>query len=126
MPAAIAIAKIKHHRNIPLTAASSYEARRLFAEVAKAPWKKGKQPNRSRNDQLLEMYDSAVREAPDRIRSIPRLLARQLHPNNPRSPPATEKQIRRLARDRSRRQRAMEEAYRRFPRTLLGSSDGDI
>jgi transketolase len=102
------------------------EARRLFAEVAKAPWKKGKQPNRSRNDELLDMYDNAVREAPDRIRSIPRLLAKEMNPKNPRSAPATEKQIRRLVKDRSRRQKAMEEAYRRFPRTLLGSSDRDI
>jgi hypothetical protein len=95
------------------------EARRLFAEVAKAPWKKGKQPNHDRNDQILEMYDNAAREQPDRIKSIPRLLAKQLHPNNPRSVPATEKQIRRLVKDRSRRQKAMETAYRRFPRSLL-------
>jgi hypothetical protein len=32
----------------------------LFAEVAKAPWNKGKQPNRERNQKLLEMYDNAV------------------------------------------------------------------
>ena len=36
------------------------EARHLFAEVAKAPWNKGKQPNRERNQKLLEMYDNAV------------------------------------------------------------------
>jgi hypothetical protein len=105
------------------------EARRLFAEAAKAPWKKGKQPNRDRNDRLLEMFDNAVREGPARIKSIPRLLAEQLCPDNPRSVPATEKQIRRLVRDRNRRQKAMEAAYRRFPRSLLdqaNSSDGDI
>jgi hypothetical protein len=102
------------------------EARRLFADVAKAPWKKGKQPDRSRNDRLLEMYDNAVREAPDRVRSIPRLLAQQEHPDNPGSVAATEKRIRRLVKDRSRREKAMEEVYRRFPRTFLNSSDGDI
>ena len=105
------------------------EARRLFAEVVKAPWKRGKQPNRDRNHQLLEMYDNAVREAPDSIPSIPRLLAKRLHPKNPQSHPATEKQIRRLVKDRSRRQKAMEAAYQRFPRSLLdqaNSSDKDI
>lgn len=102
------------------------EARRLFEETVKAPWKKGKQPNRDRNRQLLEQYDGAVREAPNEIKSIPRKLAMQMHPKNPRSVPATEKQIRRLVKDRSRRQKAMEEAYGRLPRTLLNQSDGDI
>lgn len=105
------------------------EARRLFNEVTKAPWTKGKQPNRDQNDQLLDKYDNAVRQEPDRIKSIPRLLAKKLHPTNPRSVPATEKRIRRLVKDRSRRQKAMEAAYQRFPRSLLdqaNSSDRDI
>jgi hypothetical protein len=95
----------------------------LFAEAAKAPWKKGKQPNRDRNDRLLEMYDTAVREGRAPIKSIPRLLAEQLYPDNPRSVPATEKQIRRLVRDRNRRQKAMEAAYQRFPRSFLDQAN---
>jgi len=99
------------------------EARRLFEETVKAPWKKGKQPHHDRNRQLLEKYDSAVRKAPNNIKSIPRMVAKQMHPNNPQSAPATERQIRRLVKDRSRRQKAMEEAYGRLPRTLLNQSD---
>src|SRR5260370_32906853 len=68
------------------------EARRLFAEVAKAPWKRGKQPNRSRNDQLLEMYDSADLRAPNPLGPIPLLFATHPPPNTPPSAPSTEKQ----------------------------------
>jgi hypothetical protein len=66
------------------------------------------------------MYDNTVRAGSDRIRSIPRLLAKQLHPNNPRSVPAAEKQIRRLVQDRDRRRKAMKAAYERFPQGHLG------
>jgi hypothetical protein len=102
------------------------EARSLFEDTVKAPWKKGKQPDHERNRKLLEKYDSAVREAPNNAKSIPRMVAVQLHLNNPQSAPATEKRIRRLVKERIRRQKAMEEAYGRLPRTLLNQSDGDI
>jgi hypothetical protein len=78
---------------------------------------------------FLEMYDNAIREEPERIKSIPRLVAEQLHPNNRGSVPATAKRIRRLVKDRTRRRRAMEAAYQRFPRSLLdqaNSSNRDI
>jgi hypothetical protein len=68
------------------------EARRLFEETVKAPWKKGKQPDHDRNRLLLEKYDNVVQEAPNNIKSIPRVVAMQMHPNNSRSAPATEKQ----------------------------------
>jgi hypothetical protein len=61
-----------------------------------------------------------VQEAPDNIKSIPRVVAMQMHPDNSRSAPATEKQIRRLVKERSRRQKAMEEAHARLPKSLLG------
>jgi hypothetical protein len=98
------------------------EAQILFANVAKEHWKRGKQPNRERNKELLEMYDSAVGKAPKDIRSIPRLLAKKLHPDNPRSAPAAEKQIRRLVRDRARKLNAMEEQYRQFPPSPLAQA----
>lgn len=69
------------------------EARRLFNEVTKAPWTKGKQPNRDQNDQLLDKYYNAVRQEPDRIKSIPRLLAQQRHPTNPRSVPQQNREL---------------------------------
>jgi len=115
--------------NVAVTWLGEPKAQRSLAERAKSPRRKGKQPDRDWNHQLLEMYDKAVREETDLIKSVPRRLARQLHPENPGSVPATEKRIRRLVKERSRRQRAMEAAYRRFPRSLLdeaSSSDRDI
>jgi len=99
-----------------------HDAKRLFAEASKAPWKYGKQPNRAWNDELLAKYDSRVDQEPDNIRSIPRRVANELNPNNPGNVPATEKRIRQLVKDRSRRQT-------QSPRSLLhdaNSSKRDI
>jgi hypothetical protein len=81
------------------------EARRLFAEVSKKS-PKGRQADPDRNWHLLDRYDRAVSEAPEQIKSIPRLLARRLNSRNPGSVEATEKQIRRLVKKRDERAKA--------------------
>jgi hypothetical protein len=81
------------------------EARCLFAELSKnSP--KGKQADQDINRHLLDRYDRAVSEAPEQIKSIPRLLARRLNSRNPGSVEATEKQIRRLVKKRDERAKA--------------------
>jgi len=95
------------------------EARRLFESVVKERWTKGKQPDQERNQQLLARYDTEAAKTPNKIREIPRRLGVQMHPGEPSQAESLARRIRRLVSDRNRRQKAREEAYRRFGPTLL-------
>jgi hypothetical protein len=113
--------------NTAVTHLGRDEARRLFTDVAKERWVKGKQPNHDRNRRLLQMYDAAVRESsPPDIKSIPGTLGKKLHAEDRdfqhSQPPSIAKQIRVLVKERDRREKAMAEAYRQVDASLLGTA----
>jgi hypothetical protein len=93
------------------------EAKRLFSDVAKkAP--EGKKPDHQRNAKLLELYDREIQTG-----TTPKAAPRRVAETLPKPHAAIEsiaRQIRELVKSRDRRTRAMAEAYRRVPSTLLG------
>ena len=89
------------------------EAKRLFAAIAKDE-PKGKQADRERRRDLLEMFDAVLSEAPNKRKYAATIAARRLKPVSVES---TAKLIRKLVKERE---------AARPPRTLLTSDDTEL
>jgi hypothetical protein len=96
------------------------DARRLFREVSNKPSKQGKQEDKELNSEILKLYDSEVQAGRD-PKSIPAILARQLHDGNlhyrnakgkvthfrSQAVKSTETRVRRLVKEREKQAEAL-------------------
>jgi len=99
------------------------EARRLFKGATKRP-RGGNRPRHcERNREWLKLYDRELAKGTNKRRAIPERVASKIcRDHHELREESVARQIRRLVKERKRRQEAMEEQCRHFLPSLLGTA----